>query len=60
MEFDLIVKGGTVATAADTFEADVGGNGGKPIHIPAARGRAPGPDEQQRILERAFARKGQS
>ena len=28
-EFDLVIRGGTVATAADTFRADVGVRGGK-------------------------------
>ena len=31
--YDLIVKGGTVATAADTFDADIGIKGGRIIAL---------------------------
>ena len=29
MEFDLVVRGGTIATAADTYRADIGIRGGR-------------------------------
>ena len=35
-EFDLIIRGGTVATAADTFRSDVGITGGKIVALGAS------------------------
>ena len=32
-EFDLVVRGGTVVTAADTFRADLGIRGGRVVAI---------------------------
>ena len=42
MTFDTVIKGGTIATAADTFEADVGITDGRV----AALGRSLGPAKQ--------------
>lgn len=39
-EFDLIIRGGTVATASDTFRSDVGITGGKIVALGSALGAA--------------------
>ena len=39
-EFDLIIRGGTVATASDTFRSDVGITGGKIVALGSALGSA--------------------
>ncbi len=39
-EFDLIIRGGTVATASDTFRSDVGIAGGKIVALGSALGNA--------------------
>ncbi|MES2511074.1 MAG: dihydropyrimidinase [Pseudomonadota bacterium] len=39
-EFDLIIRGGTVATASDTFRSDVGITGGKIVALGSALGNA--------------------
>lgn len=39
-EFDLIIRGGTVATASDTFRSDVGITGGKIVALGSALGLA--------------------
>ena len=38
--FDLIVKGGTVSTASDTFKADIAVNGGRIVALGEALGPA--------------------
>ena len=38
-EFDLVIRGGTVATAADSFVADLGVRGGRIVAMGAALGR---------------------
>jgi dihydropyrimidinase len=39
-DFDVIIRGGTVATASDTFEADIGIAGGKIAALGASLGQA--------------------
>ena len=39
-EFDLVIRGGTVATASDTFRSDVGIVGGKIVALAQALGGA--------------------
>jgi dihydropyrimidinase len=40
MEFDLVIRGGTVATASDTFRSDVGIAGGKIVALAHSLGQA--------------------
>lgn len=39
-EFDLVIRGGTIATASDTFRSDVGITGGKIVALGSSLGKA--------------------
>ncbi len=45
MAFDTIIRGGTVATASDTFSCDIGISGGRIAALGEKRGTAPDIDD---------------
>lgn len=53
--FDLVIRGGKVATASDTFDADIGIRGGKIVALGAAPGEATSTvDASGRIVSPGF------